>query len=1248
MTSLLTFHSKQRISFIKKKLLLVFILGSLAAHSALATPIPVTTIDSIASSCYVHSDSTCTTPGNKPGISNVTFGSINNTTAVASNSYTDYSCCRTLSVNKGNTYSISITTNHVNGEYIKVWIDYNSNGYFEPGEEQASAFANHIFTGSITIPATITPNRKLRMRVTSGARADSLSSCYVHCGETEDYAIVMIDNTIPNGTDPIAGFTKTEKYFGCYKEVKLTNTSKNATSYWWNMGDATQPFSAVNVSHSYSTPGTYIITLAACKGSKCDTMKQSVIVDAFPTPVPACQFTIYNGQEWISNFQFDSLLTQSVRAGYNNLICKQIHAIGAAKYTVSVVSNSRFYTTQVYLDCDNDGIFSQLECLRTEQGMSFPGGSFTVQIPSWAVQDTPLRMRVVNDFSPEVWSMCDGSFPHDFNEAQITDFTTFVHGFLPVTASFTVDKPDDCTEHPVRFKNNSRNADMYIWDFGDGTTSKEFEPEHEYTTPGTYTIKLKAYNGAYADSMRHVNYVTILQSLPAPVIKVLKNGLSTDAIANSYQWFRYDTLITGATSPSYQPLWYAYYGLRITNSNGCESLTRLGYGPIRVAFNPKNVTVPACEATEFYLENLSKNTVSYTILWGDGTSSAYHEGVSNYPVHKYTPGIYTVSLIACNQFGFCDTLTKPNLIRVSAPLVKPQLSLKRVGNDYELHASSSDKNITYEWFDGNGWWYAADSIIKPTVDRVYRVRTKWLDCVSPESSPISFYPLRVGFPKYDIALCGDTTYTAHFTNTSANAITYLWNFGDGTTSTDQYGSHTYKPGIYTVSLKACSDTICDSIVQVHCVRIDDKPLRPKLSSPNKEIVLCAGFTIRVPMSTPDIPGYHYKWYNDMLPIDSASDQSTYMAVKVGYYRAYVTNTLGCSAFTDSVIVNAVPDCVWPGDASHDEEVNNKDIVFIGLYYNQTGIARASVSNVYTAFYVDDWGIKGLMGDVKHVDCNGDGVIDNNDTMAVNLNFNAQRVYSKPSAVIPKGVLPSLYLQTSKTSYRPGDWVTANVMIGNAANPVDVLYGLAFNIDYDINLVEEGTTSLTYTSSWLGNPGTNVLTYSKTDVTNGRVYGAAVRTTHDDKSGYGKIAELRFQLKPGITQVKDLPFTLSSFAVESNADQVVVFPEPYTIKVNPVISGAEEPTEQNSNISLYPNPFINSTMISYTLPKKSEVRIEIYNVMGQQIETLVDSSQPVGTYSYEFHPKEKIYQEGIYLVKVLIDKKASVKRLIKLN
>ena len=60
-------------------------------------------------------------------------------------------------------------------------------------------------------------------------------------------------------------------------------------------------------------------------------------------------------------------------------------------------------------------------------------------------------------------------------------------------ADFMVDQDTVCENTPVHFTNTSLGGSEYLWDFGDGTNSTLANPpDHAYTAPGTYTVKLTA------------------------------------------------------------------------------------------------------------------------------------------------------------------------------------------------------------------------------------------------------------------------------------------------------------------------------------------------------------------------------------------------------------------------------------------------------------------------------------------------------------------------------------------------------------------------------------------------------------------------------------------------------------------------------------------------------------------------------------------------------------------------------------
>lgn len=63
-----------------------------------------------------------------------------------------------------------------------------------------------------------------------------------------------------------------------------------------------------------------------------------------------------------------------------------------------------------------------------------------------------------------------------------------------VHADFSLSPTDATAPATIQFTNNSENADSYFWDFGDGNTSAEKSPSHNYENEGDYTVSLKASN----------------------------------------------------------------------------------------------------------------------------------------------------------------------------------------------------------------------------------------------------------------------------------------------------------------------------------------------------------------------------------------------------------------------------------------------------------------------------------------------------------------------------------------------------------------------------------------------------------------------------------------------------------------------------------------------------------------------------------------------------------------------------------
>lgn len=353
---------------------------------------------------------------------------------------------------------------------------------------------------------------------------------------------------------------------------------------------------------------------------------------------------------------------------------------------------------------------------------------------------------------------------------------------------------------------------------------------------------------------------------------------------------------------------------------------------------------------------------------------------------------------------------------------------------------------------------------------------------------------------------------------------------------------------------------------------------------------------------------------------SPSSTSSYFVRAIG-----TCNTTSCAAVTITV---SIP--VWPGDANNDSLVNNNDLLSVGLFYSQTGTPRASISNTWQANFSNNWGTLQPNGqDIKHADCNGDGTIDANDTLAINLNFNLiHAIVPAPHNDNEMRVASDMYFVFSGSNYNPGDWVYAELWLGTSLAPVSNLYGIAVNINYDASLVQTGTEMITYSPCWLGTPGTNALKVGKVDAPANKAYVALTRIDHTDVSGFGKIADFKFQIKTTLTSQAIFHLAVSDYVANNAAGLAQVFTAfTDSIAVNQSV-GIQE-ANMASGLTIFPNPFSSQTTISFTKEMKNAT-VKIIDVLGKEVKNINFSGSQL------IIPKGEL-NAGVYFVQVVSDK-----------
>mgnify|MGYP005624150409 CR=1 FL=1 len=84
-------------------------------------------------------------------------------------------------------------------------------------------------------------------------------------------------------------------------------------------------------------------------------------------------------------------------------------------------------------------------------------------------------------------------------------------------------------------------------------------------------------------------------------------------------------------------------------------------------------------------------------------------------------------------------------------------------------------------------------------------------------------------------------------------------------------------------------------------------------------------------------------------------------------------------------------------------------------------------------------------------------------------------------------------------------------------------------------------------------------------------------------------------------------------------------------------------EKSINIDIYPNPFNPETKISYHLPREDHVRLSVFNITGQHIDTLVDQRQSAGKHTVQF--SGQALPAGIYFVRLKLSNRQLTRQLL---
>jgi len=408
----------------------------------------------------------------------------------------------------------------------------------------------------------------------------------------------------------------------------------------------------------------------------------------------------------------------------------------------------------------------------------------------------------------------------------------------PPSVTLTVSPDTICVGETAYFdQTTSGGANYFQWNFGAGAGFQwtgAGDQAHTYNTAGTYTVSYAAsIQGATAGCADTASVTVVV--LPRPTADfTLDQDAACDSItvaitdqsvsAVSYAWDFGDG--TTSNSPSPSPHFYGSPGtytisLTVTNALGCTHTFSRDvnvFAPPTVGILANNLCFGETATFTSVIGTAPGNPVtSWAWDFGDGGASS----VEN-PTHQFAAaGPYTITLAVNTPYCGNTGTQAVNVQARPTAAFSPSALLGCSPMDVSF-TNASIGATQYAWDFGDGGTSTQPSpthtFINPGTTNIVRdvrlIASTPFGCADTVIVPITVAPgVVAGFSHNAVPGCAPMDVT--FVNASTGASSYLWDFGDGSTSTAVNPAHTYTNtsfflSIHTVSLTAYSPAGCQA------------------------------------------------------------------------------------------------------------------------------------------------------------------------------------------------------------------------------------------------------------------------------------------------------------------------------------------------------------------------------------------------------------------------------------------------------
>ncbi|TCZ74099.1 PKD domain-containing protein [Flaviaesturariibacter aridisoli] len=420
---------------------------------------------------------------------------------------------------------------------------------------------------------------------------------------------------------PVASFVPSAVQGCSPMTVTFTNnTIGTGNTYTWDFGDGSAPLvttSGAPLPHTFTTGVLRNFTVSLSATNICGSSTQNIVLTVQPNSVDL------------------------------NLTVNGNQLSGCAPHTVKFYSSS-------------------------------PGGTqFT-----WNFQDGSPSVSTINPIdsqthvytTPGVYNM---TLRGQNNCSDTTGHITITVYAKP-TAAFTPATLQACVGAPITFNNGSTGATSYQWNFGDSpATTATASPQHSYSTPGTYTVMLVAYNTNAG------GLVTCTDTLRTNVQIVASQTGSMTVSGTTSTCAPFAVTFTNNTTPASSVLWDFNDGsptsslntvnhtfllagtynvtLTVNTPAGCQYVTTQAVTVSGPSGTLQYTGGYKCDGQSTHFEVVGGGATSYTWDMGDGSAPVTNNSSSFDYVYP-NPGTYTPK-VTMNSGACAYLITGSSLIR---------------------------------------------------------------------------------------------------------------------------------------------------------------------------------------------------------------------------------------------------------------------------------------------------------------------------------------------------------------------------------------------------------------------------------------------------------------------------------------------------------------------------------------------------------------------------------------------------------